>query len=400
MTPGPVTPGPVTPGPVIPEPVVPTPRVLVVTNDFPPRAGGIQSFVYGLVSRLPPESVVVYASTSPGAAEFDRAQRFPVVRDRSTMLLPTPAVRRRVVATMREYGCDRVCFGASFPLGLMANQLRARGARRCVGLTHGHEAPLTKVPLVRSLLRRIAGGLDVMTVLGEYQRRMMAPVVGRRTELVELNPGVDSQFFRPRADAGADIRRRYGLAGRRVIVCVSRLVPRKGQDMLIRALPAVRAVVPAAALLIVGDGDDRRRLARIAAAAGVSESVRLVGEIPAAELPAHYAAGEVFAMPCRTRRTGFDVEGLGIVFLEAAATGIPVLAGDSGGAPDAVLPGETGVVVDGRDVREISTALVELLSDVDRSRRMGAAGRDWVLANWAWESRVNRFQGLLNGTLE
>ena len=181
-----------------------------------------------------------------------------------------------------------------------------------------------------------------------------------------------------------------------MIVCVSRLVPRKGQDMLIRALPAVRRRVPGTALLLVSGGPYRRRLEALAREQGVASEVVFTGSVPWAELPAHYAAGDVYAMPCRTRAGGLDVEGLGIVYLEASATGLPVVAGDSGGAPDAVLEGETGYVVPGRDVAAIAGRIANLLGDPERARAMGTAGRCWVEREWRWEKQAARLGAMLD----
>jgi phosphatidyl-myo-inositol dimannoside synthase len=178
-------------------------------------------------------------------------------------------------------------------------------------------------------------------------------------------------------------------------VCVSRLVPRKGQDTLIQALPLVRREVPDAALLLVGKGPYHDELLELAARHGVIDHVVLTGGVPYPELPAHYAAGDVFAMPCRTRRAGMDVEGLGIVYLEASAVGLPVLAGDSGGAPDAVLQGQTGYVVDGTSVDAVAGRLVELLQDGDQRARMGKAGRAWVEREWRWDVLAGQLQELL-----
>jgi phosphatidylinositol alpha-1,6-mannosyltransferase len=201
---------------------------------------------------------------------------------------------------------------------------------------------------------------------------------------------VDVETFRPDVD-GAVVRARYGLLGRPVIVCVSRLVPRKGQDLLIQALPLVRRELPDAALLLVGRGPYHDRLLELAREHGVV----LTGGVPHDELPAHYAAGDVFAMPCRTRRLGMDVEGLGIVYLEASAVGLPVLAGNSGGAPDAVRHGETGYVVDGRSVPGVAARLLELLRDDALRSRLGAAGRAWVERDWTWTGAADRLGELL-----
>lgn len=372
-----------------------TGRTLLITNDFPPRPGGIQQFVHNLAVRQPPGSLVVYASTWRGAEKFDAEQPFEVVRENTSVLLPTPAVARRAAELARANGCDTVWFGAAAPLGLLAVGLRRNaGIERAVALTHGHEIGWAALPGARLLLRRIARGNDVITYLGEYQRVRLDKALDGLTDLQRLAPGVDVDAFHPGVD-GRGVRERYGLSDRPVIVCVSRLVPRKGQDMLIRALPAVRRRVPGAALLLVSGGPYRKRLERLARDQGVGSDVVFTGSVPWAELPAHYAAGDVYAMPCRTRAAGLDVEGLGIVYLEASASGLPIVGGDSGGAPDAVLEGETGYVVGGRDVNALSGRLADLLSDPAKARAMGAAGRAWVEREWRWETQAARMARLL-----
>ncbi|MGI5168665.1 glycosyltransferase family 4 protein [Spirillospora sp. CA-253888] len=371
-------------------------KTLVVTNDFPPRPGGIQAFVHNLAVRRPEGSVVVYAPAWKGAAAFDAAQPFPVVRHPTSLMLPEPSVLRRAGEILRSEGCDSVVFGAAAPLGLLAPALRRRGAERFVGITHGHEAGWASLPGARGLLRRIGDGVDVLTYLGEYTRSRMARAVSpaAAARMARLAPGVDETVFRA-GSGGEAVRERHGLAGRPVVVCVSRLVPRKGQDALIHAWPRVLRAVPDAALLLVGGGPYRGDLEKQAAAVGVAGSVVFTGSVPWDELPAHYDAGDVFAMPCRTRRRGLDVEGLGIVYLEASATGLPVVAGDSGGAPDAVLDGETGHVVPGRSVPAVADALVGLLTDPGRARKMGEQGRSWVEREWRWEIQAARLGALL-----
>ncbi|SEG84782.1 phosphatidylinositol alpha-1,6-mannosyltransferase [Nonomuraea solani] len=359
-------------------------NVVIVTNDFPPRPGGIQSFVHGLALRTP--EVAVYAPFWPGCEEFDRRQPYRIVRHPTRLMLPTPAVARTAAGLVAEHRADTVVFGAAAPLGLLAPRLRAAGARRVVMLTHGHEASWASAPGFRAVLRRIGEHADVVTYLGEYTRRRLAAVVPPG-KLVRLAPGVDTEQFHPGAP-----KAELGLSGRPVVVCVSRLVPRKGQDRLIRAWPQVLRSVPDAVLLLVGGGPHRSSLERLAAG---RESIRFTGTVPAASLPGYYAAADVFAMPCRTRWRGVDVEGLGIVFLEASASGLPVVAGASGGAPDAVRPGETGLVVDGADAGEVAHAIVELLSDPAKARKMGAAGRDWITREWAWDQVAARFHDLL-----
>lgn len=371
-------------------------KTLFVTNDFPPRPGGIQAFVHGLAARRPPGSVVVYAPAWKGAAEFDARQPFPVVRHPGTLMLPEPGVLRRAAGVLRAEGCDSVVFGAAAPLGLLAPALARRGAHRLVALTHGHEAGWAALPVARRLLRRIGDDVDVLTYLGEYTRSRMARALtpAAAARMSRLAPGVDEKVFH-RGSGGAEVRARHGLADRPVAVCVSRLVPRKGQDALIHAWPRVLRRQPDAALLLVGGGPYRADLERLAASLGVRRSVVFTGGVSWEELPAHYDAGDVFAMPCRTRRRGLDVEGLGIVYLEASATGLPVIAGDSGGAPDAVLDGETGLVVPGRSVARIADALIALLTDPSRARAMGDEGRAWVEREWRWEIQAARLGSLI-----
>jgi phosphatidyl-myo-inositol dimannoside synthase len=370
-------------------------RTLVVTNDFPPRQGGIQTFVAALLARRPPGSLVVLASDHPGAAGYDATLPYPVVRAPTGMLLPTPAAARTAARLAREHDCRTAFFGAAAPLGLLAPALRRAGVDRLVGATHGHETGWVALPGARTMMRRIAGELDVLTYISEYTRERLAPALGDRTRLVQLSPGVDVARFTPDVDGGG-VRDRYGLGDAPVVVCVSRLVPRKGQDVLVQAWPQVLARHPDARLLLVGGGPLEGSLRRAVAARGLADSVVLTGGVAGPELPPHYAAGDVFAMPCRTRRGGLDVEGLGMVYLEAAACGLPVVAGTSGGAPETVREGVTGHVVQPRSPAAVATALVALLDDPARARAMGAAGRAWVEQRWSWTSIAATFADLLD----
>jgi phosphatidylinositol alpha-1,6-mannosyltransferase len=379
-----------------------TTKTLVVTNDFPPRPGGIQSFVYALAVRRPPGSVVVYAPAWDGDTAFDARQPFPVIRHPGSLMLPVPAVLRRARELVLAHGCDTVVFGAAAPLGLLARGLRrGSGIGRIVAITHGHEAGWAMLPGARSVLRRIGDDVDVVTYLGDYFRSRLGSALSpaAAARMVRLTPGVDLAAFQP-GSGGAQTRARLGLAGQPVVVCVSRLVPRKGQDTLIRAWPQVRAAVPAATLLLVGDGSYRSSLERLAKRLRVASSVMFTGSVPWQDLPGYFDAGNVFAMPCRTRRGGLDVEGLGIVYLEASACGLPVVAGSSGGAPDAVLAGQTGYVVDGRSARAVAGRLIELLSDGPTATAMGEKGRAWVEAEWNWDLVAQRFDHILAGRPE
>jgi phosphatidylinositol alpha-1,6-mannosyltransferase len=388
-------------------------RTLIVTNDFPPRQGGIQSFVHELALRLDPEQLTVYAPKWAGDAAFDAAQPFEVVRHPTSLMIGGPSVRRRAAELARSRRAEAVIFGASAPLGLITPVLRRVGVRRAIAITHGHEAGWAALPVARQLLRRIGDKTDVMTYLGEYFRVRIADALSPQAaaRMARLHPGVDAGIFRADPEARRVIRDRYGLADRPVVVCVSRLVARKGQDTLLRAWPEVIKKVPDAALLIVGGGPYAPTLHQLAQRLGLGTSVPAAGLVPRAagrgtvyftgpvpqtELPAHYAAGDIFSMPCRTRRGGLDVEGLGIVYLEASAAGLPVVGGDSGGAPDAILEGETGYVVGGRDVRALSGRLVALLADPAGAKAMGEKGRAWVERDWNWDVIASRLRALID----
>jgi len=345
--------------------------------------------------RQPPDSVVVFAPAWEGAADHDAQLPFPVIRHRTSLILPTPGIRRRVTALAREYDCDRAWFGAAAPLALLAPALRDSGIERIVATTHGHETGWVRVPGARQLLRRLASGVEVVTYISEFTRAVLAPVLAEVTTLRHLPPGVDVSAFHPGID-GRPVRHRLGLSATQpVVMCVSRLVRRKGQDVLIRAWPRVRAIFPDAALVLVGGGPDEGRLKAIVDQAG-AQGVSFVGGVSGPELPAHYAACDVFAMPCRTRRAGLDVEGLGMVYLEAAACGRPVIAGTSGGAAEAVQNGKTGVVVGNpRSAASVADSILGLLEDRERAKAMGQAGRAWVEADWSWDSLAARWRDLL-----
>lgn len=354
-----------------------TPRSLWVTNDFPPRSGGIEQMLAHLVATLPPTSVRVLASPWPGAAEADAVLPFEVDRVHRRPLLPTPGLLRTVRRAASEHRADVVVFGSAWPLAELAAHLELP----TLAISHGREAGMARWGLA-PLIRRLARGVTAMTLLSDYTAARLHPVVDRLTAVHRLPGGVETGTFTP---AGPDMRARCGLApDQPVAVCISRLVTRKGQDALVRIWPQVRAAVPGAHLVLVGTGPLEADLRKAVALAGLEGSVTLAGEVPWTDLPAWYRTGDVFAMPCRTRLAGMDVEGLGLVFLEAQACGVPVVVGDSGGAPQTVRDGLTGVVVDGHDDADILRGVLQLLGDRERARDMGLAARAFVEGTWDW----------------
>jgi phosphatidylinositol alpha-1,6-mannosyltransferase len=353
---------------------------LVVTNDFPPRIGGIESFV-ALACRLLDDDVAVLTSTAPGSAYGDAAAPYPVERLPGP-LLPTRAVGRAAVELLRRSGADRALFGAAAPLALLAPTLRAAGAHRIVALTHGHETWWATVPGSRTLLRRIGDEVDVLTTISDYVSERIAAALspaGRAT-LARLPPPVDLDVFRPgdspRSGAGTRI---VGDGGTKRVVGVGRLVRRKGFDTLLDAwsLLGRGASVAGPELVLVGDGPERSSLQRQVRRSRL-RGVTFTGALGPAGVLGQLRRADVFALPVRTRLAGLDPEGLGLAALEASACGLPVVVGRSGGAPETVVPGRTGYVVDPDDPYELATRLADLLADPAHARELGAAGRVYV----------------------
>lgn len=366
-------------------------RTLVITNDFGPRAGGIESFVQALVERLP--QPVIYTSRQEGSEGFDAELSARtgavIIRDRAKILLPTPRTTRQAQRLLTEYQTESVWFGAAAPLALMAKSLRKAGARQIVATTHGHEVWWSRVPVMKQAIRFIGNNVDVLTYLGDYTASQLRKALSPRARLERLAPGVDTAHFTPTAAHPARSK-----LGAPVLVCVSRLVHRKGQDRLIDALALIRKEFPEASLLLVGTGPLEGELRQRAEKNGVASAVQFTGRVSYDQLPSLFCAGDIFVMPTRSRLAGLEVEGLGMVYLEASACGLPVVAGRSGGSPDAVIEGQTGIVVND-DVNQIASVCIALLQDPDRMKQMGAAGREWVTKQWQWSTIAAEHQRLL-----
>ena len=373
--------------------------VLFVTNDFGPRAGGIETFVIGLIERRPFGSTIVYTSSQDDSAEYDQMwlEKYgvTVIRDRAKILLPTPRVARKLARIIKDQKVVVAAFGAAAPLGLLSASMKRAGVEKTVALTHGHEVWWAKVFPFNLAMRRIASTVDTLTYLGDFTQRAISRSISKKSAqaMERIAPGIDVEHF-SQVDS-SKLRKELNLEGKKVIVSVGRLVHRKGQDHLIQSLPEIVKRVPDAHLLMVGKGPYLDHLAKLVAVNKLENHVSFIGRIQYAELPQFICAGDVFAMPSRSRFGGLEVEGLGIVYLEASACGLPVVAGESGGAPDAVIEGVTGLVVDGTNNSEITDAIVSLLNDSERAKRMGTAGRQWIVENWPWEIWSAQFNKLL-----
>lgn len=374
-------------------------KILCITNDFGPRAGGIETFVIGLIERMPFGSVIVYTSSQDNSHEYDRRWMknygVEVIRDKSKILLPSLRVGRAVRKILRERQITKVFFGAAAPLGLLSHGLRKAGASKIVALTHGHEVWWAKVWPFKWMMRRIGAGVDVLTYLGSFTQNAISRSLSNRAKesMVRIAPGIDTAHFAPAEDAG-QLKEELDLAGKRVIVSVGRLVHRKGQDTLVEALPEILIQFPDAHLLFVGVGPHLEFIHKRAIQLGVLGNVSFVGRVQYSELPRFISVGEIFAMPSRSRLAGLEVEGLGIVYLEASACELPIVGGKSGGAPDALLEGETGFAVDGLQPSEVARAIITLLEDPVRAQRMGKRGRQWIIDEWEWRHWSLKFNQL------
>ncbi len=373
-------------------------RVAWVTNDLPPHSGGIQQFVASLLTRTADASTLVLGPAAPSgrgeeAATFDASGPWRTDRARGRVL-PTSSAVRWLVPRLREHRPDVLVVASLWPLGRIVPALRRHVDVPVLGITHGAEAGLA-AGSARGLLRAVARGVDTVTVISDHTSVAVSRVLaGSRIE--RLSPGVDPKRFARslHTDAAARLRDRWDVPHDAPVVgCIARLVPRKGQDVLMDLWPELRRLHPGARLVIVGEGPQRRRLA---ARAARLECVHVVGPVSWAELPVAYAALDVFAMPVRTRLGGLDVEGLGISLLEAQAAGLPVVAGDSGGAPETITDPRCGTVVDGRDRSQVRVAIDRWLDDSSARADAAVIGPERAIP-WSWDAVAERFDELVAG---
>jgi phosphatidyl-myo-inositol dimannoside synthase len=334
---------------------------ILVTNDFPPKLGGIQTYLWELWRRLPADSFTVVTPDHPGADDWDREQPFAVQRIRTPVLVPGPALARTVNELAGRTNADLVLLDPVVHTAPLAGRLEVPYGV----VVHGAEVVVpAAVPFAQLLVRRSLRGASLVVAAGNYPAQAAERAAGRPLPTVVVPPGVDAGRFAPLgADQRAAARQRFDVAADApLIVSVSRLVPRKGMDQLIRASVRLAVRHPELQVLIAGEGRDRDRLQGLIDS--LSAPVRLVDRLDADDLPAFYGMADVFAMLCRNRWVGLEQEGFGIVFLEAAACGVAQVAGDSGGARDAVAHDETGLVVDNPgDLDEVTAALGSLLDD-------------------------------------
>jgi phosphatidylinositol alpha-1,6-mannosyltransferase len=374
-------------------------KILCITNDFGPRAGGIETFVIGLIERAPKDTVVVYTSSQGDTEAYDQAWLtdfgVEVIRDRARILLPSLRVARNINKLVQDRKIKKAFFGAAAPLAIMSKGLRRNGVKKIVALTHGHEVWWAKLWPFSWAIAFIGRNVDHLTYLGNFTRGEIAKSLSdeAKAAMVKIAPGIDTEHFKP-TNSAHELRSQLGLDKKKVIVSVGRLVHRKGQDVLLSALPQVLKLHPDAHLLLVGEGPYRAHLEKLVSKFDLQNATTFIGRIQYRDLPRYICAGDIFVMPSRSRLAGLEVEGLGIVYLEASACGLPVIAGKSGGAPDAVHEAVTGVTVDGTSISEVAEAIIKMFDDPANSKAMGEAGRSWIYDNWRWEIWAEEFNRL------
>jgi phosphatidyl-myo-inositol dimannoside synthase len=368
---------------------------LLVTNDFPPKIGGIQSYLFELWRRLPPSETTVFTTNYANDKGWDAVRRFRVVRAHESQFFPTWSLANRIDALAREVGAEVIFLDPWLPLGQLGPRLRAAPY---VVVVHGAEVTVPgRLPASRGLGARVLHRAAGVVAASEYTAREAIRAARRPLPGVIVPPGVDADRFRPiDAAESVAVRRAFGLDEERpLVIGMSRLVPRKGFDVLIDAV--VR--MPDVQLAIAGAGRDRRRLEARAGKHERGRRVRFLGRVPDAALAPLLASADVFAMPCRDRWLGLEAEGFGIVFLEAAAAGVPAVAGRSGGSHEAVVDGTTGFVVDGRSAHEVRGAIATLIDDPELRVQMGNAARVRAVSEFSYDQLVTRLAPVAAGDL-
>ena len=354
---------------------------MIITNDFPPTIGGIEGFVADLCALLD-DDVVVLTRHTDGWRDHDQQLSYPVIR-KGRLLLPTPEIGIQAIRLIRAYHITRVIFGAMAPLALLAPRLRAAGVRNLLAISHGHETWWAGLPPTAALLRRMADAVDHVSTISDYTSSRIAPALSpaTRAKVIRIAPPVDIQRFRP-VDRSDD----HEISRAPTVIAVGRMVRQKGFDTLLEAWALHRRdqhdADPQAMLVLVGDGPQRPQLQRLCRRLGLESSVRFAGRLPRDQIPGLLRQADVFALPVRTRLAGLNPEGLGLGFLEAAASGLPVIVGRSGGAPETVIDQQTGYVVEPDDPRAVAERIGQLLADPVRAAAMGRAGRDHVVGRY------------------
>jgi phosphatidyl-myo-inositol dimannoside synthase len=375
-------------------------RIVVLTEIYPPDVGGSGVLLHEIYSRVSGAEVVVAVDRRSRAVTADGCGQRVVPLEVHTPnwgFMSWNASRHHVKLGMAvrrlAHGADTVVHcGRALPEGTAAWISRRLGGPSYVCWTHGEDvaSALTSRELTL-MMRRVYSGAAAVVANSENTRALLRSADIDADKIHVVYPGVDASRFHPQVD-GTDLRRQLARDDEQIVLSVGRLQSRKGHDLAIQAMAALGAHWPKVRYIIIGDGEERDRLEALARSFGVSERVLFVGEVPSSLLPSFYAACDVFLLPNRIENG--DVEGFGIVFLEAAAAGKPTVGGRSGGVVEAIAEGETGLLVSGTDVNELAHAIQRLLQDRELRNRLGGGGRGRGGGALSWEASAGRIERL------
>ena len=374
----------------------PDPRILVLSDNYLPSVGGSLIWLDNVYRRCPDGTVWIATNAHPDAREFDQS-RPGISIHRSKLrsyrfLKPQSLLIYSKLAAMSawirwRHRVDIVHVGKVLPEGYIASFLKRRMGIPFIAYAHGEEITVLfqsdAYSHLHETLTRIYNDAEAVIANSEFTRQKLIEIGVEASKIHKITPGVDPTFFRP-TEPDPELIRRHGLEGKTIMLSVGRLQKRKGHDFVIEALPLLLKDHPDLAYLILSDGEERQNLERLATKLGVEEHVRFGGEVNYEDLPRYYNTADLFILANRVLDDG-DVEGFGIVFLEAAACGTPVIAGDSGGTGEPVREGVNGLRVRSSEPSEIARGISHLLEDPSRRRAMGAAGRRLVEEEYDWD---------------
>ena len=372
-------------------------RHLLVTNDYPPKVGGIQSYLWEIYRRLPQDEVTVLCTPYEGSEQFDSEQTHRIIRTKQKVLLPTPNLAGKIRELIFKHQIDLVLFDPAVPVGMLGPRI---GSPYGV-ILHGAEVTIPgRVPILKNFLGKVLRGAELVITAGQYSTREAERAAGCELPVSVVPPGVDIERFKPLSHHERNTAREiYNLKeGDEVILTLSRLVPRKGMDVLIQACAALKEKRPNLKLLIAGTGRDKARLEKIAKK--TKAPVQFLAHVPDKEIPSLYGMADIFSMLCRIRWGGLEQEGFGIVFLEAAATGVPQIAGRSGGASEAVSENRTGKIVQNpKNIEEVIEKIESMLNNREQSVSMGKSSRDRAANQFSYDILAQKFHQAITRTI-
>lgn len=383
-------------------------RTLLISEIFPPQTGGTARWFWEVYRRMPRETVWIVAGEDHRQSDFDRQHNLNVSRMRLTFrswgildytsLFGYSSAIRRTYRVVRRNKVQIIHCARCLPEGLIALAIKVWSRIPYICFVHGEEIQYSIASReLRWLMNRVIRGARFVIANSRNTRKLLMDAWGLSPAQIRLmHPGVDATFFVP-AERNVAVRNKLGWGTRPVILTAGRLQKRKGQDMMIRALSLLKNKLPDLQYAIVGDGEERQYLEKLANECQVAERVQFLGELDDAKLLQCYQQCDLFVLP--NRQVGQDIEGFGIVLVEAQACGKPVLAGQSGGTADTMRVPETGRIVPCEEPEPLANAIADMLADPHRLREMGCAAITWARDNFDWSVLSRQAQMILkNGS--